>query len=79
MLLKRVYAILEELSVNERLAWTLRYVEREQLDDVARLCGCSLATAKRRIAAAQAAIDAIMSDESAHSTGARHASGEEPS
>lgn len=62
VLLKRVYAILDELPVNERLAWTLRHVEREQLEDVARLCDCSLATAKRRIFAAQAAIDAVFSD-----------------
>jgi len=78
VLLKRVYAILEEVPVNERLAWTLRYVEREQLDDVARLCDCSLATAKRRIAAAQAAIDAVMSDDS-EGRAKRVASGEEPS
>jgi RNA polymerase sigma-70 factor (ECF subfamily) len=76
VLLKRVYSILETLPVNERLAWTLRYVEREQLDDVARLCDCSLATAKRRISAAQAAIDAVVSDD-ADAKGA--ASGEEPS
>ena len=52
-LLSRIYEILDGIPVDHRLAWTLRYVEREQLDDVARLCGCSLATAKRRIAAAQ--------------------------
>jgi RNA polymerase sigma-70 factor (ECF subfamily) len=42
-----------------RIAWTLRYVEREKLEEVARLCGCSLATAKRRIAATQAAIEEV--------------------
>ena len=56
-LLARVYALLDELSVPERLAWTLRHVEGEQLDEVARICGCSLATAKRRIAAAQAKLE----------------------
>jgi RNA polymerase sigma-70 factor (ECF subfamily) len=53
-LLARVYALLDQLTVSERLAWTLRHVEGEQLDDVARICGVSLATAKRRIASAQA-------------------------
>ena len=60
VLLARVYQILDGIPVDHRLAWTLRHVEREQLDDVARLCGCSLATAKRRITAAQQAIDAVI-------------------
>jgi RNA polymerase sigma-70 factor (ECF subfamily) len=38
---------------DERIAWTLRYVERHQLEGVAELAGCSLATAKRRIQRAQ--------------------------
>jgi len=63
-LLSRVYVVLDGLPVDQRLAWTLRYVEREQLDDVARLCDCSLATAKRKIAAAQQAISAALSDNS---------------
>lgn len=56
-LAKQLWRALDGLPVNERLAWTLRHVEGEQLDAVAQLCGCSLATAKRRIAAAQAALD----------------------
>lgn len=43
---------LAELDADQRIAWMLRYVEGEQLEDVALACGCSLATAKRRIAAA---------------------------
>jgi RNA polymerase sigma-70 factor (ECF subfamily) len=53
-LLARVYKELDRLPVAERVAWTLRYVEGEQVEVLAGLCGCSLATAKRRIAAAQA-------------------------
>jgi RNA polymerase sigma-70 factor (ECF subfamily) len=56
-LLSRVYRMLDDLTVGERLAWTLRYVEGEQLDDVARICGCSLATAKRRISSAQGKLE----------------------
>lgn len=56
-LLAEVYRVLERLPVAERLAWTQRHLEGEALDRVALLCGCSLATAKRRIAAAQAALD----------------------
>src|SRR5262245_45685757 len=53
LLVGRVYAALDRLPVNQRLAWVLRHVEGEPLEAVALLCGCSLATAKRRIAAAQ--------------------------
>ena len=53
-LLSRVYEVLDKISVEWRLAWTLRYIEGEQLEQVAERCGCSRATAKRRIAAAHA-------------------------
>ncbi len=52
-LLAQVYALLCTLHANDRIAWTLRYVERHRLEAVAELSGCSLATAKRRIARAQ--------------------------
>lgn len=51
-MLLSVYRVLDALPTAERLAWTLRHVEGERLEMVAQLCGCSLATAKRRIAAA---------------------------
>ncbi|MEQ9497672.1 MAG: RNA polymerase sigma factor [Deltaproteobacteria bacterium] len=44
---------LARLSAADRIAWTLRYVEGERLEDVARMTSCSLATAKRRIKRAQ--------------------------
>lgn len=43
---------LAELDTDRRIAWMLRYVEGEQLEDVAVACGCSLATVKRRLHAA---------------------------
>lgn len=46
------YARLARLPTDERIAWILRRVHRAQLDAVAEMCGCSLATVKRRIAAA---------------------------
>ena len=52
-LLAQVYALLRTMAPEDRIAWTLRHVERYQLEEVARLAGCSLATAKRRIARAQ--------------------------
>jgi len=48
-LLAQVYALLQTVPPDERIAWTLRYVERHRLEAVAELCACSLATAKRRI------------------------------
>jgi len=53
-LLAQVYAVLRTMDSSDRIAWTLRYVERHRLETVAELTGCSLATAKRRIARAQA-------------------------
>ncbi len=52
-LLAQVYALLQTLPADERIAWTLRHVERHRLETVASLTDCSLATAKRRIARAQ--------------------------
>jgi RNA polymerase sigma-70 factor (ECF subfamily) len=49
VLLAQVYALLQTLPADERIAWTLRYIERHRLESVAELCECSLATAKRRI------------------------------
>jgi len=62
VLLMRIYRLLDELPANERLAWTLRHIEGEQVESVASLCGCSLATAKRRIAAAQTFLARTLDD-----------------
>ena len=62
-LVRELYRVLDELRVDQRLAWSIRHIEGERLDAVALLCGCSLATAKRRIAAAQAHIDKELADE----------------
>ncbi len=52
-LVARVYRLLDKLPADERIAWTLRYLEGQKLDVIAEICGISLATAKRRITAAQ--------------------------
>jgi RNA polymerase sigma-70 factor (ECF subfamily) len=61
-LLARVYAALDRLPADARVAWTLRTVEGEKLESVAALCGCSLATAKRRIADAEQRLGKELSD-----------------
>jgi RNA polymerase sigma-70 factor (ECF subfamily) len=55
-----IYGVLDALPVNQRLAWSLRYVNGEKLENVAELCGCSLATAKRRIKAAHDVIQGVV-------------------
>lgn len=61
-LVAEIYRLLDELPAEQRSAWVLRVVEGEKVERVAELCGCSLATAKRRIAAAQATLDGELSD-----------------
>jgi RNA polymerase sigma-70 factor, ECF subfamily len=51
--LAQIYALLHTVAPDDRIAWTLRHVENHRLEAVAGLCGCSLATAKRRIHRAQ--------------------------
>ena len=50
--LRRFYAILDRLSVQERTAFVLRHMEGCKLTEVAEALGISLATAKRRLARA---------------------------
>lgn len=49
---------LGRLPTEQRIAWMLRHVEEHSLPEVAALTGCSLATAKRRVAAAESALAA---------------------
>lgn len=53
----QIYALLRTLPTDDRIAWTLRAVEGHDLDTVARLTQCSLATVKRRITRAQRFLD----------------------
>jgi RNA polymerase sigma-70 factor (ECF subfamily) len=55
--LAQVYALLQTLSPDDRIAWTLRFVEGHDLKAAAELSNCSLATVKRRILRAQRYID----------------------
>jgi RNA polymerase sigma-70 factor (ECF subfamily) len=58
-----VYQVLDGMRASWRVAWVLRYVEGEALEEVARLCDCSLATAKRRITAAHELVTETLADE----------------
>lgn len=61
-IVQRVYRVLDSLPANQRIAWTLRHIEGEQLEDVAALSGCSLATAKRWIALAAQTLEETFAD-----------------
>jgi RNA polymerase sigma-70 factor (ECF subfamily) len=61
-LLRAVYEVLDQMPVDDRLAFTLHVIEGETLEAVAKLCGCALATAKRRVARGQRLILQRMSD-----------------
>jgi RNA polymerase sigma-70 factor (ECF subfamily) len=63
LLLGAVYEVLDGMPVDDRVAFVLHHVEGETLEEVARICKCSLATAKRRIARAQQAIDERVGDD----------------
>lgn len=52
---RATYRALDELPVDERVAFTLRYVEGMELSEVARTVGVSIATVKRRLSRAGAA------------------------
>lgn len=47
---------LTQLPDTQRIAWQLRHVEGYRLEQVAELCNCSLATAKRRLAQADSRV-----------------------
>ena len=52
---------LRRLRAELRIAWMLRHVEGLELTEVASVCGCSLATIKRRLSEADAAVRAHVS------------------
>lgn len=61
-LLARVYTELGRMPPAEHVAFSLRYIEGKALPEVAELCGCSLATVKRRIARASARLTPLQRD-----------------
>jgi RNA polymerase sigma-70 factor, ECF subfamily len=56
---RRVYEMLEKLDTDARIAFVLRHVESYELTEGAEVCGCSLATFKRRLSRAEKRFDAM--------------------
>lgn len=61
--LQRAFEVLDGLPSDDRIAFCLRYIDEQPLAEVAKLSECSLATAKRRIARAKAAISAELGED----------------
>ena len=61
-LLGALAEIMSALPHEHRRAWALRYVDGEQLEDIAARCHCSLATIKRRIAEVRAVLEQATAD-----------------
>jgi RNA polymerase sigma-70 factor (ECF subfamily) len=66
----QIYALLRTLPTDDRIAWTLRAIEGHDLEATARLCGCSLATVKRRIGRTQRFLDEHFVDAATHAPAA---------
>jgi RNA polymerase sigma-70 factor (ECF subfamily) len=62
-LVATVFRLLDDMPVEDRLAFALRHMQGETLESVAELCGCSLATANRRIARTLQTLEKRMADE----------------
>jgi RNA polymerase sigma-70 factor, ECF subfamily len=58
-----VYRILDKLSVDHRIAFTLRYMNEMELTEVADVCHVSLATIKRRLGRARKQFFALAKDQ----------------
>jgi RNA polymerase sigma-70 factor (ECF subfamily) len=58
-LLAHVFRALDTLPADDRVAWSLRYIEGETMLRVASLCDCSLSTAKRRVTSAEQALERL--------------------
>jgi RNA polymerase sigma-70 factor (ECF subfamily) len=57
--LRATYAILDKLSIEERMVFALRMIDGMELKEVALACDCSLATVKRRMARAEARFEKL--------------------
>lgn len=56
---KHLYQVLDALDSDSRVAFVARHVEGFELAEAAQMCGCSLATYKRRLARADKRFEAL--------------------
>ncbi len=60
-LVRRVYEVLEQLPVTERVVLSVRLFEASSIEQIAALCDCSTRTAKRRLQSARLRFERIAS------------------
>jgi RNA polymerase sigma-70 factor (ECF subfamily) len=48
-MLEATYDVLDKMPAQERIVFALHHIDKRKLTEVAEMCGCSLATVKRRI------------------------------
>ena len=58
-----LYTLLDTFPADERLCWSLRYIERFTLEEVALSAKLSLATVKRKVALAQGKVESRLGDD----------------
>ena len=58
LVLQHFYRVLESMRVDDRVVFTLRFVESYTLPEIAAACDCSLATVKRRLSRARQRFEA---------------------
>lgn len=63
--LAAVYRLLAQLPINERIVFALRVLDGMELADVARACGISIATVKRRVSSAERRFVSLLPSEPA--------------
>jgi RNA polymerase sigma-70 factor (ECF subfamily) len=63
-LVRAAFRVLERLPTNERVALSLRLFHDVEVEEVARLTGCSLRTTKRRLSAGRAKFERLASRDS---------------
>lgn len=61
-LVTNVYRMLAQVGALERVAWILKFVEGESLEETALLCGCSRSTVQRRLRV----VDAFLRERGVH-------------
>jgi len=53
LMLQRLFEVLETMPLNLRTPWVLRHIQTEKVEEIAKICGWSLSTTKRRLQEAQ--------------------------
>jgi RNA polymerase sigma-70 factor (ECF subfamily) len=61
-ILRAVHGVLARMPVDERIAFALRHLDGMELTELARACGVSLSSVKRRLARAEARFQALARD-----------------